>query len=267
MVELEPVEPLLPVRAEQLGSGSLRQRLIGRRVTVFGRLGVAALLQPVGGVLADHLQHEQARFFEIGHPPQQALIGELVEAREHIDAEILRAAHSLDLFETRAACEHRESLEQSLQRFIQQVVAPGDRARERLLPSRQVARTNSEHLQACLEPAEQRLRCKKLDPRRGQLDGQRQPVDAFADAGDGRRVLVGGLEVRLHRHRTLDEELDRLILRQRRQRWQRAQVGQAKRLDRQLLLAVDPKHGAAAHHGLQTWSRVQQIGHDLGAVR
>ena len=69
----------------------------------------------------------------------------------------------------------------------EQVVAPGDRVAHRLLPGGQVARAAGQQRQPPLQPGEQRRRREDLDARGGQLDGQRQAVQAAADLGDRRR--------------------------------------------------------------------------------
>ena len=96
---------------------------------------------------------------------------------------------------------------------VEQVVAPGDRVAQRLLPRRQVARAAGQQRQALLQARQQRLRGEQLDPRRGQLDRQRQAVEAAQiSATAGAFSLVEG-EVGLDRLRPLDEQRDRLVLR------------------------------------------------------
>ena len=87
--------------------------------------------------------------------------------------------------------------EQPLLRFVEQVVAPGDRAAQRLLAFGQIARAAGEDLQAALQSSQHRRGRQRLDARRRQLDGQRQPVEAIADLGNRARVLAGQREVGL----------------------------------------------------------------------
>ena len=86
-----------------------------------------------------------------------------------------------------AADEDREPAEEALLLGCQQVVAPGDGIAHRLLPRRQVARASGQQRQPVLKSREQRCGREHLDPRRGQLDGQRQPVQSAADLGNDRR--------------------------------------------------------------------------------
>jgi hypothetical protein len=67
-----------------------------------------------------------------------------------------------------------------------------------------------------LEPDEDRIRGQELDPGRGELDGQGHPVEARADGGDRRRILVRDGEPRPDRHRTFDEQSHRGVLAERR---------------------------------------------------
>ena len=64
-----------------------------------------------------------------------------------------------------------------------------------------------------LHPGEQRLRRQHLDPRRGQLDRQRQAVQPGADLGDDERVVLCEHELGRDRPRALEEERDRVVSR------------------------------------------------------
>ena len=128
-----------------------------------------------------------------------------------------------------------------------------------------------------LEPAEDRLGRQELDPRGGQLDGQRHAVEPGADGRHGGRVLVGDGEARLDRHRALDEQAHGGVLLDRRRvdgarlaghgqslepaqvarvRWRR-QAGH-----RVLLLARHVQGGSAGDDDLDPGARPQQVGDD-----
>ncbi len=77
---------------------------------------------------------------------------------------------------------------------VEQLVAPIDRRPQRLLPCRPIARAAVERQALAGHPRQQRLGRDHLDPRRGQLDGERQPVEGQTDVGDCARVLVGQRE-------------------------------------------------------------------------
>ena len=67
--------------------------------------------------------------------------------------------------------------------------------------SGQVASAPGQQRQPVVEPGQQGRGRKHLDPRRGQLDGEGQPIQAPADLGDGDRVLRGQRELGLDRLR------------------------------------------------------------------
>ena len=115
-------------------------------------------------------------------------------------------------------CEDGEAREERLLVGAEQVVAPVDRRAERLLARGQVARAAGEEVEALLEPGEQRLRGEQLGARGGELDREREAVEADADLGDRGRVRVRHGEVGLDGAGALDEERDRLVLRERRDR-------------------------------------------------
>ena len=128
----------------------------------------------------------------------------------------IAAADGLGRGERAAAGEDGEAREERLLVGAEQVVAPVDRRAERLLAGGQVARAAGEEVEALLEPGEQRLGREQLRTRGGELDRERQAVEADADLGDRRRVRVRDREVGLHGPGALDEERDRVVLRERR---------------------------------------------------
>ena len=70
--------------------------------------------------------------------------------------------------------------EQSLLILVEQPVAPVDRRLQRALALRRVARAAGQHRQAALEPVEDLGRREDLGSGGGQLDRERQPVEALA---------------------------------------------------------------------------------------
>jgi hypothetical protein len=81
-----------------------------------------------------------------------------------------------------------------------------------------------------VEPVGDLGRGQRAQPRRRQLDRERQPVEPPADLDDGAHVLVGHREARAHGGRAVGEQLHR----RERQRLRRRGVrrGQAQRGDR-----------------------------------
>ena len=144
-------------------------------------------------------------------------------------------------------------------------MAPGDRRPQGLLPVRQVATAAGEQAQRVLQPGQDRFRRQQLDPRRGQLKGQRQAVQLAGDLGDRRRVLLVDGEVRQHRGGPLGEQAHRLAPGQRFGRGTGARVRDGERRDRAFLLAGDPQRRAAADQDAQRAGLPQQPGHRRGA--
>jgi hypothetical protein len=59
-----------------------------------------------------------------------------------------------------------------------------------LLALGHVPRPAPQQLQAAVQPVAQGFRREELDPRGGELERQRQPVQSQADLGDGRGIVV-----------------------------------------------------------------------------
>ena len=124
-----------------------------------------------------------------------------------------RPADGLGRFQVAAADEHGEPREKAPLALVEQVVAPGDGAAQRLLALGQVARAGRQDAELVLESLEDRVGLKQLDAGRRELDRQRHPVEPGADPGDGRGVLVRDREVRPDGEGAGDEQPDRLVLR------------------------------------------------------
>ena len=215
MLELEPVEPAPLVAAGQLAarprSASATYQSRWRRPD---EVGLAARLELLRGELADRVEQPEPRL-AVGRllDLDQALVDERHEAVDDVAAELRgRAADGLGRLEVAAAGEDGQAVEEPPPAVVEQVVAPGDRAAQRLLARRQVARAGRQQVELVLEPGEDRVGRQELDPGGGQLDGERHAVEAGADRGDRRGVLVGDREPRLDRDRPLDEQADGLVL-------------------------------------------------------
>ena len=76
----------------------------------------------------------------------------------------------------------------------QERVAPVDRGAQCLLPLGSVARTGREHVEGMVEPLEQRLGGQEPQPGGGELERERQAVEAPADRRDGPGILGRQLE-------------------------------------------------------------------------
>ena len=140
--------------------------------------------------------------------------------------------------------EDRQALEHPLLGGLEERVAPVDRGPERLLALGDVARRAAEELEAAAQAIAQRLGREQAEASRGELDGEREPVEPAADLDDRRRVVVGDREVGPDGARPVDEQLDRLDPRHLRGRQAVAGLRrQAERRDR--VDVLDAGRGAA----------------------
>ena len=174
---------------------------------------VTAAREHLGGVLADRLEHREARFLALLVEADEALVHELAQPVDDLAADLAgRAADGLGHVQLEPAAEHRQPIEQVARAVVEQVVAPGDRAAERLLSLRQVPRPARQRGEVVVEARVDLVRRQQLDPGRRELDRQRHPVEARGDPGDRRRVRVRDREPRLDRGRPRDEQAHRLEL-------------------------------------------------------
>ena len=258
MLAVQSREPEAPLGAQQVRPRLLGQRQEAPRVAVAYRLRVGAGGELLQRELADRLEHDGARPGAVLLLADQALVDQRLQSLQHVDAQLVAAADRLDVLQLGAPREHREAREQAPPRLVEQIVAPRDRAPQRLLPVGEIARARLQQAEAALQPRQDRRGRQQLDARRGQLDRQRQPVQAGADLGDRRGVVVGDLESRLDRERPLDEQPDRLVLRH--TLGGRARIGEHQRRHRHLLLARDAKRAARRRDHLQARAGADQIG-------
>ena len=119
---------------------------------------------------------------------------------------VLSTQHSLGRVERKAAGEHGEPAEEGLLGRIEEVVTPLDGGTHRLQAGRKVAGSARQQRQPRPEPGEHRFRREDGHPRRRQLDGERQAVEAAAKLADGGGVRFGYGEIRVGRFRPRDEE-------------------------------------------------------------
>ena len=165
--------------------------------------GFAQALQPER---ADRLQHGEARGERVGvgATHHQALVDQGVEAGERLRER--QAADGRRGLQRPAPGEDGEAAEERLLLRREQVVGPGDRVLDRLVPGRGIARSRAQHPQALAEQRQQRGRRQHVRPCRRQLDGQGQPVQPPADLRHGPGVLLGEGEVGIDGPGPLHEE-------------------------------------------------------------
>ena len=138
-------------------------------------------------------------------------------------------------------------------------MAPVDRAAQRLLPPRQVAGPSLEQLQAVRQAAQHGLG--REDPRLGggQLQGQREPVEARAQLGHRGGVLGREREGGMDGLGPLDEQRDRRALGEGLGRRELRGIGQLERGDREAVLAVEPQDLPAGDHDGRSRAGGQQL--------
>ena len=262
VIVLDAVQPDGAVLGRQMGHGGLG--VVGEVLGVPSpdRKGLPVGLQPLEGERADRLQHHEPRVGVLGVLAQEALVDEARQAVEHVEGGAparLRPADGLGGLELEAAHEHGDRGEEALDGRVQEVVAPGDRAAQRLLPRRQVARAATQQVEPALQPLQDALRREDLDAGRGQLDGQRQAVQGSHEPGHRRRVGLGQAEVRPGRPGPLHEEGHAVDLGQGLQGRQVGRVGDAQGRHRVLLLAVDVERGPRGDDAGQARRRPQEV--------
>src|SRR5205823_1920329 len=94
----------------------------------------------------------------------------------------------LHVLEGAAAGEDGESLRQGLLGFGAEVVAPVDEGAQGLLPGQRRAAAGGEEAEAVVQALRDLLRRERADPRRRQFDGERDAVEAVANARHARSV-------------------------------------------------------------------------------
>jgi PAS domain S-box-containing protein len=120
----------------------------------------------------------------------------------------LLPSHGLRRFQAEAADEDGEPAEEALLRSAEQVVAPGDGAAQGALARGEVARADAQGLQPLVEQPDEGLRGESGHPRRGELDGERQAVEAATDLGDGGGIVLSQGKCRIDSAGALHEEGD-----------------------------------------------------------
>jgi hypothetical protein len=215
LLRSESAEPCRLVRSPQLGLGPLRKGHEVREVAV-PQPDLVRLQQLIPRELADGFQHPEPRLaIRIWGDRQDVLFDQVVKAGEHVGSAVWIGRIDRDRLrgdERESAGEHTQRGEDALVGLAQQVEAPPDRGAERALPDRCVHRSFRKDRQSPIQASEKGGRCEEPGAGRGQLDRQRQAVQAGADTGDRDGVVAGEREGRVDRPGPLDEQLHCLDL-------------------------------------------------------
>ena len=151
--------------------------------------------------------------------------------------------------------EHTESIEHDALRVVEHRIRPLDRRPQRLVPLHPAPAAPAEQPEPLIEVSGDLGRLHRHDPRRRELDRQRNVVEPLADLLDRHPRCVVDREV-AHRSRPIDEQPERVL------RGDRAEAVHVLTLDRQRLPARrnDANRRAAAQHELgKLRGRVEQV--------
>src|SRR5215207_865928 len=130
-------------------------------------------------------------------------------------------------------------------------MTPGDRIAQRFLPVGEVLGTSREEGEAPVEARQEGDRRYDLDARGGQLQGQRQAVQALTNLGDSGTVVVRERKVRFDVLRPCNEELNGRNERQLVWRGQALKAWQGEWRNNHFALAAEPQAHPAGHQNVQ----------------
>ena len=170
----------------------------------------------------------------------------------HVDLAVAVAPDGRDGVERRAALEHRQQAHQPPLGLVEHLPRPLERRAQRALARRPVARALRQHLEAALEPRQQRREREQADTVGGQLDRQRQAVEPCADRVHHLGVAVGRRPARAGGPGAGEE--------------QRGRVRRRQRMHEVDLLGAEPERGAARRQHGQALDRGEQPGDLAGVV-
>jgi hypothetical protein len=172
------------------------------------------------------------------------------------------------LRERRGGGEHRHPPDDAPLGILEQLIPPVERGAKRLVASGPRAGTGREQREPVVEPVEQLLRREHREPGGGQLQRERDPVEAASDRRQCRGVLPSEHEARGRRRGALLEQGDRGAGAQRGQlgvvRVRRDIPGLRERIERHPRLAVRSERVPARGQHPQPWARA---GERLGERR
>ena len=153
-----------------------------------------------------------------------------------------------------------------LRRFVEQLHTPPDRAGQRAVPDRHGPAGKLQQAEPAPDPGQQLLKPESRNPRRGQFQSQRQPVEPDTDLGHRSGVCLGQDEVRSTRLDPGHEQRHARRAGQQRDRGQRPGVGDEQGLHREQLLAGNLQRRPAGRQHPQPAVPSQQVG-DVGRRR
>ena len=223
------------------------------------------LEQPLAAVLAERLEHDEARLAVVGHAlHEQAVVDERGDAVEDVDAQVLAGvADGLGRLERAAAGEDRQAAKELLLGRCQQVVAPLDRAGAASagVPAGRARRRSAARAAVRCGPAVRAggrilTRAAASSIASGRPSSRRQisttaPAFFGVSAKSGRPAAARWTNSAIDAH-SISAAGER----------QRVGSRERQRRDRELLLAVDVQHEAAGHQHLERGTGVEQFLHE-----
>ena len=238
----DPAKPLAPAGPLDLGRGPLDEVEIVRGVRT-PRIALAVLLaQAQAGVLRDRVEHAEAgAAVRPDAGEDQALVP---QRREEAQRAVAGRHELLGRLDRPAAGEDAEPGEQRLLVGIEQRVAPVDRGAQRPLPLGKIAWPVGEKRDPLLEPLEDRLQRKDAGVCRGELDREREPVEAPADREHLATMAAADVQIGIRGGRARGKQV--------------ARVGVGKRRHRVLDLGRHAQQLAARRQHREAWALVEQ---------
>jgi hypothetical protein len=196
-VVIQTLQPAALIATPQPGVGPLSERRVVEAVLFLHSCELAPLEEALDGVGGDRLEHAVAGAVGlVDHGDQRAVH----EAGQPVD--VVDGVEGPGLVDGQAP-------QQGAVRFGQQIPAPVDRRPQRLLAGRCAAVSGGQEAEPIVQPGGNLVHAESPHPRGGQLQGQGNPVEAPADAGDRRAVGVVQDESRCRRGGPFDEQLHR----------------------------------------------------------
>ena len=203
----EAAAPLRPRPTAQPAPSGLGDAEEPVGVAVPEGVALARLRQPLEAVLPQGLELVVATGLDIGD--DERLVDEVQEEVEDLARrQEVVAAHGFGGVERAPAGEDGEPGEQPALVLEQEVVAPVDDGAQRLLPGQRRSGTTGQDAEPVVEQRGQLGERQRPEACRGQLDRQREPVEAPAHVLDHRAVVVVDGEAGLHGERTVGEDVD-----------------------------------------------------------
>ena len=160
MVPLQTIAPRCSIGTDDLGRGLLREGQVDLCVPACQPLLLAPRCQLLARVRTDGGEHGETGLVLIAvDDAYETLLRQRLEPIEDISPDLVgRPRDGVHLAEGGRARDDAKSREQAAVGLVEQIVAPGDGAAQRSLPTRPIDRASAERAQAVVEAAQRRLR-------------------------------------------------------------------------------------------------------------